>query len=191
MNLFSEFQSVVLLRDIGGAEQAGFRKLDFKRGDIGVLVDLMGGQGEVAVEFIMGKAHTADVLFVMESDIRSAQAGDVWHVRPLDPLRRDTTPAEWESGLFDLLREGSDVVLMRDFHDSGFKKGDLGVITACDAKTGICQVQTSVGERRNGPMLTLRLEDIRLRERDEIATARKFAPMSPAIEANPGRKVCM
>lgn len=189
--MFSEFQPVALLRDISGAEQAGFENLDFKRGDIGVLVDLLGGRGGVAVEFIMGKAHTADVLFIAESDIRSIQSCEVWHARPLNPLRRDTTPAEWESGLFDLLREDSEVVLTRDFQDSGLKQGDLGVVTAYEAQPGICQVQTLVGQCGKGPLLTLRLEDIRLRERDEIAAVRKFAPASHAIEVNLGRKVCM
>ena len=75
--MFSEFQLVVLLRDISGAEGAGYEKLDFKGGDIGVLVDLLGGRGGVAVEFNMGKAHTADVLFVAESDVRLLQAGEV------------------------------------------------------------------------------------------------------------------
>lgn len=191
MNLFAEFQPVALLRDISGSEQAGLEDLDFKCGDIGVLVDLLGGRGGTAVEFNMGKAHTADVLFITESDIRSIQNSEVWYARPLNPLRRDTTPAEWESGLFDRLGEYSEVVLTRNFHDFGFQKGDLGVVIAYDAQPGICQVQTLVGECGKGPLLTLRHEDIRLRERDELAAVRKFAPASPAIEAKPGRKVCM
>ena len=176
--MFSEFQPVALLRDIGGAERAGFEDLDFKCGDIGVLVDFLGGKGGVAIEFNLGKAHTADVVFISESDIRSIQPCEIWHVRPLNPHWRNTKPAEWEYGLFDLLRQRSDVVLTRNFQAAGLKKGDLGVVTACDAETGTYQIQAAVGPDWNGPLLTLRAEDIRLRERDEIATVREFTPAS-------------
>ena len=177
--MFSEFQPVALVRDISATERAGFEDLDFKCGDIGVLVDFLGGKGGVAVEFNLGKAHTADVLFISELDIRSIQPHEVWHTRPLDPYRRDTSPAEWECGLFDDLREDSEVALTRNFRDSGFKKGDLGAVAACNLETGTYQVQMAVGQEWKGPLLTLHCEDIRLRERDEIATVREFTPVSP------------
>ena len=176
--MFSEFQPVALVRDISGAERVGFENLDFKCGDVGVLVDFMGGKGGVAVEFNLGKAHTADVVFISESDIRSIQPGEIWHVRPLNPHRRNNKPAEWEHGLFDMLQQRSNVVLARNFQDAGLKKGDLGVVTACDAETGTYQVQAAVGPDWSGPLLTLRAEDIRLRERDEIATVRGFTSAS-------------
>ena len=40
--MFSEFQSVALLRDVSGRERAGLEDLDFKCGDVGVLVDVLG-----------------------------------------------------------------------------------------------------------------------------------------------------
>ena len=178
--MFSEFQSVALLRDIDGMERAGFEDLNFKCGDVGVLVDFLGGKGGVAVEFNMGKAHTADVLFISESDVRPIHHSEVWHTRPLNPHQRDTQPAEWEQGLFDLPCENSAVVLTRDFQSAGLKKGDLGVVRECNNETGAYQVQAAVGEDWNGPLLTVRPEDIRLWERDEIATLRKITPKSPA-----------
>lgn len=176
--MFSGFQPVALVRDISGAERAGFENLDFKCGDVGVLVDFLGRKGGVAVEFNLGKAHTADVLFISESDIRSIQPCEIWHVRPLNPHRRNTKPAEWEHGLFDLIRHRNVVVLTRNFQDAGLRKGALGVVSACNAETGTYQVQPAVGPDWNGPLLTLRAEDIRLRERDEIATIRESTPAS-------------
>ena len=178
--MFSEFQCVALLRDIDGTERAGFEDLDFKRGDVCVMVDFLGGKGGVAVEFNMGKAHTADVLFISESDVRPIHHSEVWHTRPLNPHQRDTQPAEWEPGLFDVLQHRSGVVLTRDFKDADLKKGDLGVVIACDAEMGEYQIQAAVGEGWNGPLLTVRPEDIRLWERDEIATVREITPKSPA-----------
>ena len=122
--MFSEFQPVALARDINAAERAGFEDLDFKCGDVGMLVDLLGGKGGVAVEFNMGKAHTADVLFISESDIRSIQPCEIWHTRPLDPRCRDTEPAEWENAHFDLPQENSAIVLTRNFMEDGLRKGD-------------------------------------------------------------------
>ena len=90
--MFSEYQPVALVRDISAAERAGFEDLDFKCGDVGVLVDFLGGKGGAAVEFNMGKAHTADVLFISESDIRSIQSYEGWHTRLLNPHQRDTEP---------------------------------------------------------------------------------------------------
>lgn len=180
--MFSEFQSVALLRDIDGTERAGFEDLDFKCGDVGVLVDFLGGKGGVAVEFNMGKAHTADVLFISESDIRSIQPCEICYARPVNPSRRNTEPAEWERGLFDIVQLRSDVVLTRNFREAGLKKGDLGVVIACDTETGTYQIQAAVGEDWNGPLLTVRPEDIRLWERDEIATVREFMPISPDPE---------
>lgn len=180
--MFSEFQSVALVRDISAAERAGLEDLDFKCGDVGVLVDFLGGKGGVAVEFNMGKAHTADVLFISESDIRSILPCEIWHTRPVNPRERDTELAEWERGLFDIVQLRSDVVLTRNFKDVGLKQGDLGVITACEAEKGTYQFQAAVGPDWNGPLLTLCAEDIRLRERDEIATLREFTPVSPALE---------
>jgi len=174
--LFSEFQPVALVRDIRGAERAGFEKMDFKCGDIGVLVDFLGGKGGVAVEFNMGKAHTADVLFIAESDIRSIQPCEIWHTRPLNPHLRDTKPAEWEHGLFDLPQLKYPVVLKRNFREACLKRGDLAVVTACDADTGTYQVQAAVGPDWNGPLLTVGTEAIRLWERDEIAIVREFIP---------------
>ena len=130
----------------------------------------------------MGKAHTADVLFIAESDIRSIQPCEVGHIRPLNPHQRNTEPAEWEHGLFDLPSESSTVVLTRDFRKAGLTKGDLGVITACDAESGTYQFQPAVGRDWNGPLLTVRREDIRFWKRDEIATVRKITPSSPASE---------
>ena len=188
--MFSEFQPVALLRDIGGAERAGFEGLDFKRGDVGVLVDFLGGKGGVAVEFNMGKAHTADVLFITESDIRSIQPSEVWHIRPLNPRRRNTEPAEWEHGLFDRPRENSVAVLTRDFHDTGLKKGDLGVVKGCNEESGTYEFLPAIGPDWNGPLLTVRREDIRLRERDEIATVREFKPSSPYPGDGTSKKPC-
>ena len=177
--MFSEFQSVVLLRDIAGKEQAGFEDIDFKCGDIGVLVDFLGGKGGVAIEFNLGKAHTADVLFISESDIRSIDPTEVWHVRPIDPDDRDVTPAEWEDGTFDRLDHNSQVVLTRTFNDVGLEKGDLGRITACNSETGTYQFQAAVGDDWNGPLLTVSSEDIRPWERDEIPIIRKFSDDAP------------
>ena len=174
--MFSEFQSVVLVRDIGAEEQAGFEDQDFKRGDVGVLVDFLGGKGGVAIEFNLGKAHTADVLFVSESDIRSIGPAEIQHVRPLNPDDRNTIPAEWEKGLFDRLDHNSQVVLNRSFDDLGLKKGDLGQITTCNSEMGTYQFQAAVGQDWNGPLLTVRPEDVRLWERDEIAVVRDFSP---------------
>jgi hypothetical protein len=126
------------------------------------------------VEFDLGKAHTADVLFISESDIRSIRPSEVWRIRPLDTHRRDTEPAEWEHGLFDVLREDSEVALRRNFRDAGLEKGDLGAVKSCNDETGTYQVQMAVGQEWEGPLLTLRREGIRLRERDEIVTVRKF-----------------
>ena len=179
--MFSEYQPVALVRDISAAERAGFEDLDFKCGDVGVLVDFLGGKGGAAIEFNLGKAHTADVLFISESDIRSIQSYEVWHTRLLNPHQRDTEPAEWERGLFDLMCENSVVVLTRDFQDTDLKKGDLGVVKSCNDETGTYQVQMAVGQEWEGPLLTLRCEDIRLRERDELATVRELAPTSPAL----------
>ena len=128
----------------------------------------------------MGKAHTADVLFIAESDIRFIQPCEVWHIRPLNPHHRNTESAEWEHGLFDLPNENSTVVLTRDFRKAGLTKGDLGVVTACDAESGTYQFQPAVGRDRNGPLLTVPPEDIRLWERGEIATVRKITPSSSA-----------
>ena len=178
--MFSEFQPVALLRDIGAAERAGFEDLDFKCGDVGVLVDFLGGKGGVAVEFNMGKAHTADVLFISESDIRSIQPCEIRHARPVNPSERNTEPAEWEQGLFDIVQLRSGIALTRNFKDAGLKKGDLGVVVACDAETGAYRIQAAVGEGGNGPVLTVRPEDIRLWERDEIATVREITPKFPA-----------
>ena len=180
--MFSEFQPVALLRDISGREQVGLEDLDFKCGDVGVLVDLLGGRGGVAIEFNMGKAHTADVLFIAESDIRSIQPSEVWHVRPLNPHQRDTEPAEWEHGQCDLPRENSTVVLTCDFRKASLTKGDLCLVTACNAESGTYQVRAAVGQDWNGPLLTVLPENIRLWERDEIATVRKFSQSSPAFE---------
>lgn len=179
--MFSEFQPVALVRDINAAERAGFEDLDFKCGDVGMLVDLLGGKGGVAVEFNMGKAHTADVLFISEADVRSIRPCEIWHTRPLDPRCRDTEPAEWENGHSDLPQENSAIVLTRNFMEDGLRKGDLGVVTACDAETGTYQVRAAVGPDWNGPLLTLHAEDIRLQERDEIATVREFTPVSPTL----------
>ena len=175
--MFSEYQPVALVRDISAAERAGLDNLDFKCGDVGVLVDFLGGKGGVAVEFNMGKAHTADVLFISESDIRSIQPGEIWHTRPLNPHLRDTNPAEWEHGLFDLPQLKSSVVLTRNFREAGLKRGDLGLVTACDADTGTYQVQAAVGPDWNGPLLTVGTEAIRLWERDEIAIVRESVPV--------------
>ena len=188
--MFSEFQPVALVRDISASEQAGFEDMDFKCGDIGVLVDFQGGKGGVAIEFNMGKAHTTDVLFILESDIRSIQPCEVWHTRPLNPHRRDTTPAEWEHGLFDVLREDSEVALTRNFREVGLKKGDLGSVTAFNPETGTYQVQMAVGQEWKGPLLTLRHEDIRLRERDELATVRELMPISPPLGCGQRRSLC-
>ena len=177
--MFSEFQPVALVRDISAAEQAGFENVEFKCGDAGVLVDFQGGKGSVAVEFNMGKAHTADVLFISESDIRSIKPCEVWHTRPLNPHCRDADPAEWEHGSFNRLQQDSDVVFTRNFRDAGFKKGDMGVVTACDTEAGTYQVQVAVGPDWNGPLLTVKPEDIRLWERDEIATVRESTSISP------------
>lgn len=174
--MFSEYQSVALVRDISAAERVGLEDLDFKCGDVGVLVDFLGGKGGVAVEFNMGKAHTADVLFISESDIRAIQPSEIRHTRPLNPHLRDTKPAEWEHGLFDQPQLQSAVVLTRNFNDAGLERGDLGVVTACDADTGTYQVQAAVGPDWNGPLLTVGTEAIRLWERDEIAIVREFIP---------------
>ena len=40
--MFSKFQPVDLLRDISGGEQPGLEDLDFKCGDVGALVDVLG-----------------------------------------------------------------------------------------------------------------------------------------------------
>lgn len=176
--MFSEYQLVALVRDISASEQAGFEGLDFRCGDIGVLVDFLGGKGGVAVEFNLGKAHTADVLFISESDIRSIKPCEVWHARPVNPHQRDTKSAEWEQGLFDSLQQRSSVVLTRGFRNAGLKKGDLGVVTACDAEAGTYQVQAAVGPDGYGPLLTVGAKDIRLQERDEIATVRDLTAMS-------------
>ena len=180
--MFSEYQSVTLVRDVSAVEQAGLESLDFKCGDVGVLVDFLGEKGGVAVEFNMGKAPTADVLFISESDIRSIRPCEVWHIRPLNPHRGDTDPADWEHGLFELAEFRSAVVLTRNFRDAGLKKGDLGVVTACNAETGSYMVQAAVGPDWNGPLLTVGPEDIRLWERDEIATLREFTSISPTPE---------
>ena len=177
--MFSEFQPVVLLRDISREEQAGFDDLDFKCGDVGVLVDLLGGKGGVAVEFNLGKAHTADVLFITESDIRSIGPSEIWHVRPLNPDQRDTTPAEWEQGFSNTLERSSEVVLKRDFKSMGLKRGDLGRLTDWDAGAGTIQFQAAVGQEWNGPLLTVRPENVRFRERDEIAVVRKLRAVFP------------
>lgn len=188
--MFSEFQSVVLLRDIAGEERAGFENVDFKCGDIGVLVDFLGGKGGVAIEFNLGKAHTADVLFISESDIRSIDPTEVWHVRPLNPDCRDMTPAEWEKGICDRLDHNSQVVLTRAFKDVGLQIGDLGRITACNSETGTFQFQVAVGEDWRGPSLTVHPEDIRLWERDEIATIRKSSDISIISDAGLGGSPC-
>ena len=184
--MFSEFQSVTLLRDICGEEHAGFEDLDFQRGDIGVLVDFLGGNGGVAIEFNMGKAHTADVLFISESDIRSIEPTEIWHVRPLNPDDRDLTPAEWENGIFVRLDHNSQVVLTRSFHEAGLEKGDLGQITACNPEAGTYQFQAAVGEDWNGPLLTVRAEDVRVWERDEIPFIRKPASVSTVTNDGTG-----
>ena len=176
--MFSEYQSVALVRDISAAERAGLEHLDFKCGDVGVLVDFLGGKGGVAVEFNMGKAHTADVLFISESDIRSIQPCEIWHTRPLNPHLRDTKPAEWEHGLFDLPQLKSPVVLTRNFREAGLKRGDLCVVTDCDAETGTYQVRAAVGPDWDGPLLTVGADEIRLWERDEIAVIREFTSVS-------------
>lgn len=172
--MFSEFQSVVLVRDIGAEEQAGFEDQDFKRGDVGVLVDFLGGKGCVAIEFNMGKAHTADVLFISETDIRSIDPAEIWHVRPLNPRDRDTTPAEWEQGKYDGLEHDSLVVLTRSFADAGLEKGDLGLIITCNPETSKYQFQAAVGEDWTGPLVTVGPDDVRPWERDEIPVVREF-----------------
>ena len=180
--MFSEFQCVVLLRDIGGEERAGFDDLDFKCGDIGVLVDFLGGKGGVAIEFNMGKAHTADVLFISESDIRSIDPAEIWHVRPLNPCDRDTTPAEWEQGKYDGLEHNTRVVLTRSFADAGLEKGDLGLITNCNPETRRYQFQAAVGEDWTGPLVTVGPDDVRPWERDEIPVVREFKLSLSSIE---------
>ena len=188
--MFSEFQSVVLLRDIAGEERAGFENLDFKCGDIGVLVDFLGGKGGAAIEFNMGKAHTADVLVISESDIRSIDATEVWHVRPMNPDDRDMTPAEWEQGKYDRLEHNSRVVLTRSFTDAGLKKGDLGQITACDSETNTYQFRAAVGEDWTGPLVTVDPDDVRPWERDEIPTVREFSPALSLIDSSQVENTC-
>ena len=64
------------------------------------------------------------------------------------------------------------------------------MVTAWNAKTGgFGYAQTPIsGIALDGDRCSpLRLDDIRLTERDYLATARKFAPMSPEVESNPGQ----
>jgi len=71
---YALFERVVLARDVLEA--------DLRSGDVGVVVELYGGEG-LEVEFMSASGDTRAVVTLDLSDVRKAHADDMLAVRPM------------------------------------------------------------------------------------------------------------
>lgn len=74
-----------------------------------------------------------------------------------------------------MIRELDTVVLVRDLHDYGLKRGDVGAVVHSYADGEASEVEFVTGEGKTIAVVTLPRADIRPMRREEILHVRAFA----------------
>ena len=175
-----EFGEVALTRNICASEDVGVEKVDYQRGDVGALADCLGGQGIVAVQFALMDGFTAGLAYLSESDIRPLEPDDIQHARPLHWGGNDLAPEPYGECRFAAPEKSAHIVLTRPVPELALLPGDLGVVVDGGPAARQYRVKMAVGPERNGPVITLPAEAIRLPQWYELPTVRKLHPPGPA-----------
>ena len=173
-----EFKDVVLLCDVKKGNPA-YGGVEFRCGDIGVLVDLLDGYEAAIVEFIAGPGHTLDVTPLTRADVRPPKPGEIQSLRVVD-LDDDDAPDEEMLASWSTLRQYSQVALTRPMPELALLPGDLGMVLDAHPESGPYTIRMLVGNELDGPVVTLPAEAIRIPEWYELPTVRKLLPPRPA-----------
>ena len=170
-----EFKDVVLLCDVKKGNPA-YGGVEFRCGDIGVLVDLLDGYEAAIVEFIAGPGHTLDVTPLTRADVRPPEPDEIQSLRVVDVDDGDGAPDEEMLASWNRLRKYSCVALTRPIPELGLLSDDLGILVDDCPETGPYTIRMSVGNELDGPVVMLPAEAIRIPEWYELPTVRKLLP---------------
>ena len=169
-----EFKDVALLCDVKKGNPA-YGGVEFRCGDIGVLVDLLEGYESAIVEFIAGPGHTLDVTPLTRAEVRHLEPGEIQSLRVVD-LDDGDAPDEEMLASWSTLRKYSCVALTRPIPELGLLADDLGILVDDCPEAGPYTIRMSVGHELDGPVVTLPAEAIRLPQWYELPTVRKLQP---------------
>ena len=167
-----EFKDVVLLCDVKKGNSA-YGGVEFRRGDIGVLVDLLDGYEAAIVEFIAGPGHTLDVTPLTRADVRHPDPDEIQSLRVVD-LDDGDAPDEEMLASWSTLRKYSCVALTRPIPELGLLPGDLGMVLDAQPEASPYTIRMLVGNELDGPVATLPAEAIRMPQWYELPTVRKL-----------------
>ena len=176
-----EYKDVVLLRDVEKGNPA-YGGVEFRCGDIGVLVDLLDGYEAAIVEFIAGPGHTLDVTPLTQADVRHLEPDEIQSLRVVN-LDDGDAPDEELLAYRNVLRQYSHVALTRPIPELALLPGDLGMVVECRPEAGEYTIRMSVGHDMDGPVITLPEKAIRIPKWYELPTVRKLQPVAPAPAA--------
>ena len=174
-----EYSDVALLCDVKEGNPA-YGGVEFRCGDIGILVDTLDGSEAAIVEFIAEQGHTLDVTPLTQADVRHLESDDIQHVRPLHWGGNDLAPEPYGECRFATPEKSAHIVLTRPVPELALLPGDLGVVVDGGPAARQYRIKMAVGPERNGPVITLPAEAIRLPHWYELPTVRKLQPPAPA-----------
>jgi hypothetical protein len=81
MTTISEFEWAVLLEDIS---DGGVEHFPCKAGDVGTVVEILGGGQAYMLEMMTADGHTLDVITVHAHQVRAVSRRDMLHVREVE-----------------------------------------------------------------------------------------------------------
>ena len=177
-----EYKDVVLLRDVEKGNPA-YGGVEFRCGDIGVLVDLLDGYEAAIVEFIAGPGHTLDVTPLTRADVRHLEPDEIQTLRVVDLDGYEEAPVEDMLASWSRLHQYSCLALTRPIPELGLLADDLGVVVDANPGAGPYNIRMLVGHEPDGPVITLPAEALRIPEWYELPTVRKLQPAAPAPAA--------